>query len=292
MEPSKAYIATPRRTREIMDRHDIKMKKSLGQNFLVEPNILRKMIDTAQITPETTVIEIGPGIGALTEFLALHAKEVTAFEIDQRFIQILAETLNPYDNVTIIHQDILSVDFDDGAYQALREADDLVVVANLPYYITTPIILSLIQSRLPFQRLIMMMQKEVAQRFTAAVGTKSYNSLSVAIQNQMEAEISFIVPKNVFIPKPNVDSAVLTLTRRNTPIVTVQDEADFEQFVQACFKQRRKTLWNNLKSYLGDAKLENLEGVFNQTGIDPKRRAESLTIPEFHQLYLAATDNL
>lgn len=287
MEPSKRLIATPTRTAEIMKKYDIAMKKSLGQNFLVEPSILEKMIDTARITPDTTVIEIGPGIGALTEFLAMSAKEVIAFEIDPRFIDILQDTLSEYQNVKVIHNDILKVDFNDESFENLREASDLVVVANLPYYITTPIIMHLLDSDLPFDRLIMMMQKEVAERMTAEVGTKAYNSLTIAIQNKMLADISFIVPKSVFIPKPNVDSAVLTLTRRDQPLVEVDNPREFEKFIQIAFTQRRKTLWNNIRNYYhnGDIDLDKLDQVFEQANIDPKRRAETLSVYEFEELF-------
>lgn len=287
MDRSKRLIATPTRTAEIMKKYDIAMKKSLGQNFLVEPSILEKMIDTAQITAETTVIEIGPGIGALTEFLAMSAKKVLAFEIDPRFIAILQDTLSDYDNVEVVHNDILKVDFNEEAYQSLKDSSDLVVVANLPYYITTPIIMHLLDSDLPFNRLIMMMQKEVAERMTAEVGTKAYNSLTIAIQNKMIADVSFIVPKSVFIPKPNVDSAVLTLVRRESPLVEVDDPRAFERFIQIAFTQRRKTLWNNIRNYYQntDINLENLEQVFIDANIDPKRRAETLTVYEFKELY-------
>lgn len=284
---SNQWIATPTRTAAIMKQYDIQMKKSLGQNFLIEPNILEKMIASGQITKNTTVIEIGPGIGALTEFLAVHAKQVFAFEIDARFVDILSDTLQNYDNVHIIHQDILQVDFSDPEYQTLQEAEDLVVCANLPYYITTPIILHLMMSSLPFRKFVMMMQKEVAQRMTAQVGSKSYNSLTIAIENNMVTEIEFIVPKNVFIPKPNVDSAVLSLSRREQPLVEVDSTSNFEHFVRLGFAQRRKTLWNNYKSSLLSALFDtvDLQFLFEQTGIDPQRRAEALDIYEFHKLY-------
>lgn len=282
-------IATPSRTIEIMQQYDIKMKKSLGQNFLVEPRMLEKMIEAGEVDEHTTVIEIGPGIGALTEYLAIHAKEVLAFEIDPRFVKILSNTLAAYDNVRVIHQDILRVDFASEEYDWLRQVERLVVVANLPYYITTPIIMNLLASDLPFQSLIMMMQKEVAERMTASVGTKAYNSLTIAIQNDMEAETAFIVPKTVFIPKPNVDSAVLKLTRREAPLVTVDDSHRFQKFVQACFKQRRKTIWNNLKAaFISDGvSAEDVRAIMEQVGLDGSRRAESLTIIEFAQLYEA-----
>lgn len=288
METNK-MIATPSRTTEIMQQYGIKMKKSLGQNFLIEPRMLEKMIEAGEVDKHTTVIEIGPGIGALTEYLAIHAKEVLAFEIDQRFVQILSNTLAPYENVQVIHKDILSVDFADEAYDWLRKVDRLVVVANLPYYITTPIIMNLLASELPFQSLIMMMQKEVAERMTASVGTKAYNSLTIAIQNDMNAETAFIVPKTVFIPKPNVDSAVLKLTRRQQPLVTVDDSHRFQKFVQACFKQRRKTIWNNLKAaFTSDVvSADDIRLIMDQVGLDGTRRAETLTIVEFAQLYEA-----
>lgn len=282
-------IATPTRTVDIMRRYDIKMKKSLGQNFLIEPQILDKMIETGQIDRHTTVVEIGPGIGALTEFLARNAKEVIAFEIDSRFVEILKDTLSDYDNVTIHHQDILKVNFNDPIYQNLHDAERLVVVANLPYYITTPIIMNLIESNLKFDQLVMMMQKEVAERMTAAVNTKSYNSLTLAIQNTMDAKIAFIVPKSVFIPQPNVDSAVLSLTRLEHPIAEVDNLEKFHHLIQTCFVQRRKTIWNNLRNAAKDLdlSLEQLETALDQAQIEKARRAESLTLEDYQRLYNA-----
>lgn len=287
MESSKRLIATPTRTAEIMNQYDIKMKKSLGQNFLVEPSILDKMIQTSDITKNTTVIEIGPGIGALTEFLALSAKEVIAFEIDPRFVKILSNTLSEYENVKVVHEDILKVNFNNPEFDYLKDAEDLIVVANLPYYITTPIIMHLLDTDLPFNRLAMMMQKEVAERMTAEVGTKAYNSLTIAIQNKMEATISFIVPKSVFIPKPNVDSAVLMLRRREKALVEVENPREFEKFIQTAFTQRRKTIWNNVRNYYqnGEADQTKLAEGFEKAEIDPKRRAETLTVYEFEELF-------
>lgn len=282
-------IATPTRTVDIMRRYDIKMKKSLGQNFLIEPQILDKMIETGQIDRHTTVVEIGPGIGALTEFLARNAKEVIAFEIDSRFVEILKDTLSDYDNVTIHHQDILKVNFNDPIYQNLHDAERLVVVANLPYYITTPIIMNLIESNLKFDQLVMMMQKEVAERMTATVNTKSYNSLTLAIQNTMDAKIAFIVPKSVFIPQPNVDSAVLSLTRLELPIAEVDNLEKFHHLIQTCFVQRRKTIWNNLRNAAKDLdlSLEQLETALDEAHIEKARRAESLTLEDYQRLYNA-----
>ena len=282
-------IATPTRTVDIMRRYDIKMKKSLGQNFLIEPQILDKMVETGQIDRHTTVVEIGPGIGALTEFLARNAKEVIAFEIDSRFVEILKDTLSDYDNVTIHHQDILKVNFNDPIYQNLHDAERLVVVANLPYYITTPIIMNLIESNLKFDQLVMMMQKEVAERMTATVNTKSYNSLTLAIQNTMDAKIAFIVPKSVFIPQPNVDSAVLSLTRLEHPIAEVDNLEKFHHLIQICFVQRRKTIWNNLRNAAKDLDLsvDQLETALDQAQIEKARRAESLTLEDYQRLYNA-----
>lgn len=282
-------IATPTQTVDIMRRYDIKMKKSLGQNFLIEPQILDKMIETGQIDRHTTVVEIGPGIGALTEFLARSAKEVIAFEIDSRFVEILKDTLSDYDNVTIHHQDILNVNFNDPIYQNLHDAERLVVVANLPYYITTPIIMNLIESNLKFDQLVMMMQKEVAERMTATVNTKSYNSLTLAIQNTMDAKIAFIVPKSVFIPQPNVDSAVLSLTRLEHPIAEVDNLEKFHHLIQICFVQRRKTIWNNLRNAAKDLdlSLEQLETALDEAHIEKARRAESLTLEDYQRLYNA-----
>lgn len=280
-------IGTPSRTVEIMRKHDLHMKKSLGQNFLVEPQILENMLVSGQVDDSTTVIEIGPGIGALTEFLARHAKKVLAFEIDDRFIGILDDTLSPYDNVQVVHQDILSVDFHSSDYEWLHQEEKLLVIANLPYYITTPIIMNLILSDLPFQRLVMMIQKEVAERIQASVGTKDYSSLTVAIQNRMDTAIAFMVPPTVFIPQPNVESAVLVLSRRPEALVEVNDDEAFQVFVQMCFKQRRKTLWNNLRhAYVNDERsVEELRALVEDIGIDPSRRAETLTIQEFATLY-------
>lgn len=281
------WIATPSHTTHIIEKYGLTMKKSLGQNFLIEPNILQKMVDVGEITPQTTVIEIGPGIGGLTQFLAEHARQVLAFEIDRRFVTILKESLALYDNVTVVHQDILKVDFTESVYADLGKMEDLVVCANLPYYITTPIIMHLIQSALPFRALVMLMQKEVAERMAAKVGTKAYNSLTLALENTMEVTRAFTVPKSVFIPRPHVDSAVLKLVRRPGPLVEVADNQDFEAFVRLAFSQRRKTLWNNLKKVLESRGLsdDRVTQMFQTAEIDPRRRAESLSIYEFANLY-------
>ena len=286
MYETQKDIATPRRTKEIMDRYGLSVKKSLGQNFLIEPNILTKMLESAGVDKDTNVIEIGPGIGALTERLARAAKEVLAFEIDGRLIPILDETLAPYDNVEVIHSDILDVDLRTVINEHFNVDERLLVVANLPYYITTPIIMNLLESQLPIDGFAMMMQKEVAQRMTAEPNTKAYGSLTIAIQYWCKARIGFIVPKTVFNPQPRIDSAILILERREQPLVTVTEESHFFPLIRHSFVQRRKTLWNNLiKVYATtpEAK-ETLREALAEAGIEPSRRAESLSIEDFAAL--------
>ncbi|WP_439443216.1 16S rRNA (adenine(1518)-N(6)/adenine(1519)-N(6))-dimethyltransferase RsmA [Listeria aquatica] len=277
-------IATPGRTAEILKKYGFLFKKSLGQNFLIDSNILRRITETAGLTKETNVIEIGPGIGALTEHLAREAKEVVAFEIDQRLLPILADTLSPYSNVHIEHADILKADVEDViARQFTDPKAPLKIVANLPYYVTTPIILNLLHSRVPVNSMTFMLQKEVAERISAVPGTKSYGSLTIAIQYYMEASLAFIVPKNVFMPKPNVDSGIIHLVRREKPLAHVQDETFFFEVVRAAFVNRRKTLWNNLAQKYPElkAKRQETEERFARIEIDLKRRGETLSIPEF-----------
>lgn len=279
-------IATPSRTNQILKKYGLSMKKSLGQNFLIEPSILTKMIEAGEIDKETSVIEIGPGIGALTERLARAAKKVVSFEVDQRLKPILKNELATYDNVEIIFQDILQANVKEVIAEHFDPEDRIVVAANLPYYITTPIIMSFIEANLPIDVFVMMMQKEVAQRMTAQPSSKNYGSLTVAIDYYTEAEISFIVPKTVFIPQPNVDSAVLRLARREEPKVAVTDEKLFFQLTRGSFQQRRKTLWNNLMSLFGktDEIKELLKAALEASNIDGSRRAETLSIEEFAQL--------
>lgn len=274
-------------------KHGFSFKKSLGQNFLTEPNILRKIVETAQIDERTNVIEVGPGIGALTEQLAMHAKQVVAFEIDDRLIPVLADTMQPYDNVTIIHQDILKTDLSTAVRETFHEELPLKVVANLPYYITTPIMMHFLESDLVVDELVVMMQKEVADRISAEPGTKAYGSLSIAVQYYMEASLAFIVPKTVFVPQPNVDSAILKLTRRDTPAVEVTDEKAFFRLTKAAFQQRRKTLWNNLQHSYGkdDQTKAWLAKSLETAGIDPKRRGETLSLQEFAALSNAMSEN-
>ncbi|PYZ95444.1 16S rRNA (adenine(1518)-N(6)/adenine(1519)-N(6))-dimethyltransferase [Alteribacter lacisalsi] len=275
-------IATPKRTKEILEKHGFSFKKSLGQNFLIDTNILRKIADAGDITKETSAIEIGPGIGALTEQLAKQAKSVTALEIDQRLLPILKETLSPYPHVNVIHQDVLEADLHSLIRDEIGEKEDMVVCANLPYYVTTPILLKLLEEKLPLRAIVVMIQKEVAERIAAKPGTKDYGSLSIACQYYAEAETVLTVPKTVFVPQPNVDSAVLRLRIRQEPPVKVKDEAFFFRLIRGSFRQRRKTLLNNLVQHF-DAK-ENkasVESLCAEAGIDPKRRGETLSMEEF-----------
>ncbi|SDY35898.1 16S rRNA (adenine(1518)-N(6)/adenine(1519)-N(6))-dimethyltransferase RsmA [Salimicrobium album] len=278
-------IATPGRTKDILAKAGFSFKKSLGQNFLVDVNILKNMLRHAGISENTAAIEIGPGIGALTEQLALHAGSVTAFEIDQRLVPILEEELSSFENATIINEDILKADIDQVVRELARDHEEVRVVANLPYYITTPILMRLLMDRLPFQSITVMIQKEVAERMAASPGTKSYGSLSIAVQYYTEASIPMMVPKSVFMPQPNVDSAVLHLEKRVEPPVDVQDEDFFFEIVRASFKQRRKTLINNLGSFFkGSVEKSEIRERMEGSGIDPGRRGESLSMEEFAKL--------
>ena len=273
-------------TRAILERHGFTFKKSFGQNFLTDTNILQKIVDTAEIDKKVNVIEIGPGIGALTEFLAENAAEVMAFEIDDRLVPILADTLRDFDNVTVVNQDILKVDL--AQYIAEFKNPDLPikVVANLPYYITTPILMHLIESGIPFSEFVVMMQKEVADRISAQPNTKSYGSLSIAVQYYMTAKVAFIVPRTVFVPAPNVDSAILKMMRRDQPAVEVQDEKFFFKVSKASFVHRRKTLWNNLTSCFGKSEeiKAKLERALETIDLAPNVRGESLDLETFARL--------
>ncbi|CAM4031332.1 16S rRNA (adenine(1518)-N(6)/adenine(1519)-N(6))-dimethyltransferase RsmA [Catellicoccus marimammalium] len=279
-------IASPSRTKEILQRHGFSFKKSLGQNFLTEPNILRHIAATAELNKESQIIEVGPGIGALTEHLARSGGEVLAFEIDGRLLPILEETLAPYDNVTVVNEDVLKVNLREIASQVFDLEKPIQVVANLPYYITTPIMMHFLESDLPVEKMVVMMQKEVAERIQAKPKSKAYGSLSIAVQYYMEASIAFIVPKTAFVPQPNVDSAILKLERRQQPLVEVKDEDFFFKVVKAAFQLRRKTLWNNLLHTFGkdEATKAWLEQSLSLAEIDPKRRGETLSIEEFASL--------
>ena len=279
-------IATPSRTKDILARHGFSFKKSLGQNFLIDPNILQRITETAQLTKETGVIEIGPGIGALTEHLARAAGKVVAFEIDQRLLPILDETLAPYDNVTVINEDVLKADVKEVVEREFAQFDRLMVVANLPYYVTTPIIMKLLEDKIPVNGFVVMLQKEVGDRISAKPSSKEYGSRSIAVQYYTEASIAFIVPKTVFMPAPNVDSAIIKLNVRSEPAVSVDDEDFFFLVTRTSFAQRRKTILNNLVNGLpgGKEKKNDIVEALEEAGIEPSRRGETLSLDEFAAL--------
>ncbi|CKH79389.1 dimethyladenosine transferase [Streptococcus pneumoniae] len=276
-------------TKAVLERHGFTFKKSFGQNFLTDTNILQKIVDTAEIDDQVNVIEIGPGIGTLTEFLAERAAQVMAFEIDHRLVPILADTLRDFDNVTVVNEDILKVDLAQHIQNFKNPDLPIKVVANLPYYITTPILMHLIESDIPFCEFVVMMQKEVADRISAQPNTKAYGSLSIAVQYYMTAKVAFIVPRTVFVPAPNVDSAILKMVRRPEPAVAVEDESFFFKVSKASFTHRRKTLWNNLTGYFGKTEevKDKLTKALDQAGLSPSVRGEALSLTEFASLAAA-----
>lgn len=273
-------IATPSRTRALLEQHHFNFKKSLGQNFLVDVNIIRKIIDASEIDATTGVIEIGPGMGSLTEQLAKKAQNVLAFEIDQRLMPILDETLAPYPNVQVINEDILKADIAHYVQTYLGHCERIMVVANLPYYITTPILLNLMQRSLPIDGYVVMMQKEVGERLNAQVGTKAYGSLSIVAQYYTETSKVLTVPKTVFMPPPNVDSIVVKLMQRPYPQIDIDDEDRFFKMTKGAFTQRRKTINNNYQSLFVDGKKHKkvITAWLEAANIDPKRRGETLTL--------------
>lgn len=272
-------IATIARTREIMETYDLYPKKGFGQNFIIEPEIVRHIAEFSGIDETTTAVEIGPGIGALTEQLAKKAKQVLCYEIDLKLQDVLKDTLAEYDNVKIIFEDVLKRNIKED----LKEigAEKTAICANLPYYVTTPILFHLIESETDFESITVMVQKEMADRFNARINTKEYNGLSVLLQYLYDIKIVMKVPKTVFIPKPQVDSIVIRFVpKKDYPI---KDLNRFNEFVKGCFTQRRKTLYNNLKEFFNDK--ERAIQVLNACNIDENRRAESLSVEDFVKLY-------
>ncbi|MCX8743327.1 16S rRNA (adenine(1518)-N(6)/adenine(1519)-N(6))-dimethyltransferase RsmA [Lactobacillus sp. B3795] len=284
--PNNPEIASPARTQAILNRFHLSAKKSLGQNFLTDLNVLNKIVDAAHLTDTDNVIEIGPGIGGLTEFLARSSKRVLAFEIDQNLLPVLDETLSPYDNVEVINQDILQANLPAIIEEKFNNERPIKVVANLPYYITTPIILDLLKGNAEFDNITVMMQKEVAQRLEAKPGSKDYGSLSVIIQYLNDVKLAFEVSRKSFIPAPNVDSAIVTLERKESIQNEVFDEKAFASFVRGCFAHRRKTLWNNLQGLFGkDAETkEKVKNVLDEFDIQPSIRPEKLTVDQYVDL--------
>ncbi|MRG27032.1 16S rRNA (adenine(1518)-N(6)/adenine(1519)-N(6))-dimethyltransferase RsmA [Laceyella tengchongensis] len=273
------------RTRELLNAYGLKLKKSLGQNFLTDSHVLSKIIRAAELNKDSGVIEIGPGIGALTERLAEQAGKVVAVELDQRLVPVLKELFQHQPHVEIIHGDALEVDLGAVIQEHMRDMKTLHVVANLPYYVTSPILIRLLTERYPLTNIVIMIQKEVADRLAAKPGTKDYSSLSVLVQYFAEAEEVAKVPSHVFVPRPQVDSAVARLTLRERPAVEVKNEELFFKIVRASFAQRRKTLLNTLHATLfARVDKHQVEAWLNEAGIDPKRRGETLNLEEFATL--------
>ena len=279
-----ANLGNPKNTIEIIQKYEFMFQKKFGQNFLIDTHVLEKIISAAGITKNDCVLEIGPGIGTMTQYLAENAGHVVAVEIDRNLIPILKETLADYDNVTVINEDILRVDI-----KALAEeyngGKPIKVVANLPYYITTPIIMGLFESGVPIDNITVMVQKEVADRMKEGPGSKDYGALSLAVQYYAEPEIVANVPPNCFIPRPNVGSAVIRLTRHKEMPVEVKDPALMFKIIRASFNQRRKTLQNGLghASELPDTK-EQIAAAIAEMGLTPTIRGEALSLAQFAQL--------
>ena len=277
-------LGNPKNTIEVLNKYQFMFQKKFGQNFLIDTHVLEKIIQSANITKEDFVLEIGPGIGTMTQYLAEAAREVTAVEIDRNLIPILKDTLSGYDNVNVINEDILKVDICCLA-QEKNGGRPIKVVANLPYYITTPIIMGLFESHVPLDSITIMVQKEVADRMQVGPGTKDYGALSLAVQYYAQPYIVANVPPNCFMPRPKVGSAVIRLTRYAQPPVQVDDEKKMFRLVRASFNQRRKTLVNGLNnSPEVHATREAVLAALEQMGLSPTVRGEVLTLEQFAQL--------
>lgn len=279
-----ATLGIPQNTIEILQKYDFHFQKKYGQNFLIDTHVLDKIIDAAEITAEDFVLEIGPGIGTMTQYLCENAGQVVAVEVDQNLIPVLEETLSGYDNVTVLNEDVLKVDIAELA-QNYNQGKPVKVVANLPYYITTPIIMGIFEAHVPLESITVMVQKEVAERMQASPGTKEYGALSLAVQYYAKAEVVANVPPNCFMPRPKVGSAVIRLTCHKDRPVTVRDEAFLFRVVRASFNQRRKTLVNGLgnDAALGVTKEQAVQAL-EKMGLQPDVRGERLSLQEFAQL--------
>ena len=280
-----ATLGNPQNTIEILKKYDFMFQKRFGQNFLIDTHVLEKIIKSAEITKDDLVLEIGPGIGTMTQYLCENAREVVAVEIDKNLIPILEnDTLAEYDNVTVINEDILKLDLN-ALVQERNDGKRIKVVANLPYYITTPIIMGLFESHVPLQNITVMVQKEVADRMQAGPGSKDYGALSLAVQYYAKPYIAANVPQNCFMPRPNVGSAVIRLTLHEEPPVQVKDEAFLFALIRASFNQRRKTLVNGLTN-AGELNLskEEVQEALEQMGLSATVRGEALTLEQFAEL--------
>lgn len=276
-----ADLGNPKNTIEILNKYKFVFQKKFGQNFLIDTHVLDKIIQAAEITKDDFVVEIGPGIGTLTQYLCENAREVVAIEIDKMLIPILEDTLSAYSNVTVINEDVLKVDLN-ALVQEKNNGKPIKVVANLPYYITTPIIMTLFERHIPLDNITVMVQKEVADRMQAGPGTKDYGALSLAVQYYAEPYIVANVPPNCFMPRPNVGSAVIRLTLHKKPAIKVKDEALMFSLIRASFNQRRKTLVNGLNNSteLNFTK-EEIQNALKSEGLSENIRGEALTLEQF-----------
>lgn len=279
-----AYLGTPGATKEVINKYSFAFQKKFGQNFLIDSNVLENIVEAAGITKDDFVLEIGPGIGTMTQYLCESARQVLAVEIDKMLIPILEDTLSEYDNVEVINQDVLKVDIK-SLVEEKKNGRPIKVVANLPYYITTPIIMGLFESKVPIESITIMVQKEVADRMQTGPGSKDYGALSLAVQYYAEAKVMLNVSATCFMPRPNVDSAVIKLTRHQESPVEVKDESLMFRIIRASFNQRRKTLVNGLKnsSELDFSKEEITEAI-KSIGKEENIRGEKLTLEEFAKL--------
>lgn len=279
-----ATLGNPGNTIAIIQKYQFAFQKKFGQNFLIDPHVLDKIIQAAEITREDCVLEIGPGIGTMTQYLAEHARHVVAVEIDANLIPILGETLAEHDNVTVLNQDILKTDIQ-GLVDTYNAGKPIKVAANLPYYITTPIIMGLFESRVPIDNITIMVQKEVAERMQAGPGSKDYGALSLAVQYYAEPYLVANVPPNCFIPRPGVGSAVIRLTRHKEPPVKTRDEKLLFRLIRASFNQRRKTLQNGLNNSpeIPFTK-EQISAAIQKLGLPAAVRGEALTLEQFAAL--------
>lgn len=281
---TKPYLGDPKNTIEVLKKYDFVFQKRFGQNFLIDTHVLEKIIRAADIRKEDYILEIGPGIGTLTQYLAEAARAVTAVEIDKSLIPILKDTLQEFKNAEVINQDILKFDIN-ALVQDKNNGQLIKVVANLPYYITTPIIMSLFENKIPIQSITIMVQKEVADRMKVGPGSKDYGALSLAVQYYAEPKIIAQVPPNCFMPRPKVGSTVIQLVRHEKPPVNVKDPEKMFSIIRASFNQRRKTLLNGLRNCKElNLKKEDIEEALNQCGFALNVRGETLSLEEFARL--------